>query len=140
MKRTERSPLGFYTIGIAALFLAGFFLLVLFGAQTYRNTVSGQTGNNRTRSLLSYFSTCLRSNDAGGVEVRDTEYGPALVIPDGDTGSNMLLTIQGGERVLDLGSGILENGAPDELRRAAGMDAEGIARTVWEVIHGKDQA
>ena len=53
MKEDNRSPLGLYTIGIAALFLAGFFLLVVFGAQSYRNTVAGQNGNMRSRALLS---------------------------------------------------------------------------------------
>ena len=45
MKKEHRSPIGLYTIGVAALFLAGFFLLVVFGAQSYRNTVAGQNGN-----------------------------------------------------------------------------------------------
>lgn len=87
MKQSERSPLGFYTIGIAALFLAGFFLLVLFGAQTYRNAVRSQNDNYQTRSLLSYLSTCVRANDtAGGVQVRDSEFGQVLVVADGDSG------------------------------------------------------
>ena len=87
MKRGERSPLGLYTIGIAALFLAGFFLLVVFGAQSYRDTVAEQDGNGTTRTLLSYLSTCVRANDtAGAVSVRDSEYGPVLVVADGETG------------------------------------------------------
>jgi len=87
VKNRERSPLAFYTIGIAALFLAGFFLLVVFGAQTYRNTVAGQTGNNQTRGLISYLSTCVKGGDtAGGVYVEETLYGQVLVIADGDSG------------------------------------------------------
>lgn len=39
---------------------------------------------------------------------------------------------------IDLGDGILENGAPDDLRRLTHLDAEGIAQTVREVLYGKD--
>lgn len=87
MKQGERSPLGLYTIGIAALFLAGFFLLVVFGAQSYRNTVAGQDGNDETRALLSYLATVFRANDtAGAVSVEEGEYGQTLIVADGDTG------------------------------------------------------
>lgn len=87
MKQSERSPLGLYTIGIAALFLAGFFLLVLFGAQTYRNAVRSQNGNYQSRSLLAYLSTCVKSGDTdGGVRVRQSDSGPVLVVTDGDSG------------------------------------------------------
>ena len=44
-----------------------------------------------------------------------------------------------GARRLDLGSGILENGAPEDLRKKTGLDGEGIARAAREIIHGKDQ-
>lgn len=87
MNKTDRSPLGLYMIGIAALFLAGFFLLVVFGAQSYRNAVSGQTGNMHTRALLSYLSTCVKANDeADGVSVTESEDGQVLVVADGTTG------------------------------------------------------
>jgi len=87
LKRATRSYLGLYAIGVSALFLAGFFLLVIFGAQTYRGVVSVQTENNTNRALLSYFATCISSNDRNGaVEIRDSEYGQVLVIPDGDSG------------------------------------------------------
>ena len=87
MKREKTSPLGLYTIGIAALFLAGFFLLVVFGAQSYRNTVAVQNGNMHTRSLLSYLATTARAYDShGAVTVEEGEDGPILRIADGDTG------------------------------------------------------
>ena len=41
-------------------------------------------------------------------------------------------------RRVDLGDGILENGAPDDLRKLRHLDAEGIAQTVREVLHGED--
>ena len=87
MKQSERNPLGFYTIGIVALFLAGFFLLVVFGARSYRDTVKGEYGNMDTRALSSYLATCVKGCDTrGAVSIRDTEAGPTLVVADGDTG------------------------------------------------------
>lgn len=79
----RRNGSGFYTMGIAALFLTGFFLLVMFGARTYRSAVASQTRHNDQRALLSYLTTCLKSNDcAGCVYVRD-DGGPVLVVADG---------------------------------------------------------
>ena len=59
MKREGTSPLGLYTIGIAALFLAGFFLLVVFGAQSYRDTVGGQNRNGEARAELAYLAAAV---------------------------------------------------------------------------------
>ncbi len=79
----KRNGLGLYTMGIAALFLAGFFLLVVFGAKTYRTAAASQARHNEQRALLSYLSTCVKSNDkAGGVYIRE-EDGPVLVMEDG---------------------------------------------------------
>ena len=87
MKSSQRSPLGYYTIGIAALFLAGFFLLVLFGAQIYRGAVRSQADNYQTRSLDSYLSTCARACDSSGsIQVQTSPYGQVLVLADGDSG------------------------------------------------------
>jgi len=87
VKRESASPIGFYTIGIAALFLAGFFLLVVFGAQSYRNTVAGQDQNMHSRSLSAYLATVVRGCDgAGAVTLRDSEYGRVLNIADGQSG------------------------------------------------------
>ncbi|MBQ9250326.1 MAG: DUF4860 domain-containing protein [Oscillospiraceae bacterium] len=87
MKKEERSPLGYYTIGIAALFLAGFLLLVVFGSQSYRNTVAGQNENMQSRALLSYLATTVKAGDiSGGVRVADSAYGPVLSVADGGSG------------------------------------------------------
>ena len=87
VKKEERSPLGYYTIGIAALFLAGFLLLVVFGSQSYRNSVVGQNENMQSRALLSYLATTVKANDAaGGVRVEDSAYGPVLSVADGSSG------------------------------------------------------
>jgi len=87
MKQGEKNPIGFYTIGIVALFLAGFFLLVVFGARSYRGTVASQNGNMDHRALLAYPATAVKANDIrGAVEVRESEKGQVLVIADGDSG------------------------------------------------------
>ena len=87
MKRTERSPLGWYTVGIAALFLTCFFLLVLFGSLTYRNAVRSQSRNYDARSLTAYITTTVRANDSeNSVSVYDSPYGTVLSVADGDSG------------------------------------------------------
>ena len=88
MKKSGHGGLGLYTIGIAALFLAGFFLLVVFGAQIYQNTVSGQSENNRSRALLSYLATTVKAYDAkNALSVEeDAEYGKILVLREGSSG------------------------------------------------------
>ena len=85
MKRGSFSQ-GFFTLGIA-----GFFLLVTFGAATYRETVEGQGENNRTRALVSYLSTCLKANDRAGAlsweacTEQDAMNGALFTIADGDS-------------------------------------------------------
>ena len=97
MKRSDRSPLGYYTVGIAALFLAGFLLLVIFGARIYRDIVDDRADNMRARSVLAYVHTCVRSGDAaGGVTVAQGPEGPMLVIADGDTGYGLHIYLSEG--------------------------------------------
>lgn len=89
--KKQSQPQAFFTLGIAGLFLAGFFLLITFGAATYRQAVEGQAQNNRMRVLLNYISTCLRANDhADALTVepqgRDGVEGPVLDISDRDSG------------------------------------------------------
>ena len=85
MSRDKSSPLGLYTIGIAALFLLGFLLLVIFGAQVYSDAVSGQDQNNQTRALRSYLVTCSRSAGAEDVSLKDAKAGQILQIRDSGT-------------------------------------------------------
>lgn len=84
MKKRSSSPLGLYTMGIAALFFAGFLALVLFGAETYRDAAGRQLENDEARALVSYLSTCVRGSDrAGNITTVDSEYGQVLTIADG---------------------------------------------------------
>lgn len=95
MKKNSSSPLGLYVIGIAALFLAGFLMLVIFGAQIYRNTVKIQDGNNRFRASLSYLSAAVRASDSADavrIEEETMEDGTVvkvLDLADGDTGFSL---------------------------------------------------
>lgn len=104
MKQRNGSFVFFYTMGIAGLFLAGFFLLAVYGAKTYRSTVIGQTQNNQARALLSYFSVCEKSNDTeGAVTVSESEGKPVLVIRDGTSGYAIRVYQQGNRLIEDYG-------------------------------------
>ena len=114
MKRSTRSYLGLYAIGVSALFLAGFFLLVIFGAHAYRGTVSVQARNNKDRALLSYFATCISGNDSGGaVCISDSEYGQVLQIPDGDSGYGLKIYCYDG-RLRETYASLSEDLDPEE--------------------------
>ena len=80
--------MAFYTIAVVGLFLAGFFLLVVFGAQSYRSTVGGQNRNMQSRALLSYLSTTVKGYDAeGAVRIdEDGEVGKVLILREGRSG------------------------------------------------------
>lgn len=81
------SLLSWYTIGIVALFFAGFFMLVVFGALTYRNTARSQYANYDARSLTAYLTTAIRANDSeNSVQISECAYGPLLTVADGDSG------------------------------------------------------
>lgn len=87
VKRNISSSVGFFAIAVAGLFLAGFFLAVVFGAQTYRDIVMNQTENNQSRALLSYLTTCAKANDIeGAVEIVYEHDMPVLTITGDDTG------------------------------------------------------
>ena len=103
MRESHSSGLGLAMIGMAALFLAGFFLLVIFGAQSFRNTASGRRQNMDTRDLLAYLATVAKANDrAGAVTLRSDEtMGDVLVIADGDSGYATHLFCYGGALLED---------------------------------------
>lgn len=100
--REKTSPLGYYTIGIAALFLLGFLLLIVFGAQVYQDAVTKQDQNNQTRALRSYLVSCVRSAAAGDVELRDGAgtqgvESEILVIRDGGTDYGLQVFLSDGQ-------------------------------------------
>ena len=105
MRRDHDSLLGLYTIGIAMLFLVGFFLLVVFGAQSYRNTVAVRNDNMESRAVLSYLSTTIRGYDSeGAVHAEDTEYGQMLVVADGESGYGLKIYCYEGDLIEEYAS------------------------------------
>ena len=83
MKQNRGLSVGLYTMGIAVLFLVGFLMLVVLGAESYRDVAAGQARNNETRALLSYLSNCVKTGDrAGSIFVQDTEQGQVLIVAD----------------------------------------------------------
>lgn len=139
MKKNSGSPVTFYTMGVAALFLAGFFLLVVFGAQTYRRVEAGQEKNNQSRALLSYLSTCVKAGDgAGAVWIRqgaEDDASPVLVVADGDTGYGIKI-YQEGESLLEEYSS-LDNepdpSAAQEIGRTRVFQVEEISEGTFAV-------
>lgn len=98
MEPMKKSPLGLYTIGIAALFLAGFLMLVTLGAKTYCDTVDRQTVNNSDRALR-YVATCMRANDTGDALRINENNGTILSILDADTGYALHIYLYNGNLV-----------------------------------------
>lgn len=108
MRKNSGSLVSFYTMAVAVFFLAGFFLLVVFGAQTYRRVSQGQEQNNQSRALLSYLSTCVKAGDgADAVRVQPGPgdgASPMLVVADGDSGYAIRIYMEDGWLLEDYGS------------------------------------
>ncbi len=104
--KEKASPLGYYTIGISALFLVGFLLLIIFGAQVYRDAVTSQDQNDQTRALRSYLITCSRSAGADDITLKDgaagTE-GQIFVIRDSGTDYGLQIYLHDGQLVENYG-------------------------------------
>ena len=109
MQDQKSSPLGLYTFGIAVLFLAGFLLLVILGAEAYRNTEESRNRNFESRAVLSYIAAAVRGNDSSG-EIRVLE-------GQGPEGSDVLLIGDGSgyaSRVYLSGGMLLEDYGPED--------------------------
>ena len=130
MLRKEAKPtLWIYTMGIAALFLLGFFLLVVFGAKSFSGTVAGQYGNMETRSELSYLQTVLHANDTeDAVSVQDDGGRTVLVIQDGNTGYAYRLYLEDGKLLEDLA----EEGTPLDPENAQVIGETAVFEAVRE--------
>lgn len=87
MKHSGKNPILAFAVGVVALFLSGFLLLVVFGAGSYRDLVDSQYGNMDERGLTAYLAASVKANDArGAVGVEDSLYGPVLVVTDQSSG------------------------------------------------------
>ena len=87
MKQSDKNPVLLLSVGVMALFLAGFLLLVIFGAGSYRDVVDSQYGSMDSRALAAYIAASVKANDIrGAVSVESSDYGQVLVVSDGETG------------------------------------------------------
>ncbi len=109
MEKKRKSLLGVYTIAIAAFFLTGFLLLVVFGAMSYRSAVAVQESNNMNRQLLSYLVTSAGSGRDGTITKSGSDI---LMIADGDTGYGLMIYARDG-RLLEEYTKITDAPVPD---------------------------
>lgn len=100
--RVQRNPVLLLSVGLAALFLLGFLLLVAFGARSYRDVVDSQYGSMDARALTTYLAASVKANDSrGALRVEDAEYGQVLVVNDVETGWALRYYLYGGQLVED---------------------------------------
>lgn len=86
--------------------------------------------------------------DGGEVLASAKKTGALVVVEDvcasGSMGERLLALCAGegislwASKLMNLGDGILENGAPADLKKKIGLDGAGIARAVEEILHEKD--
>ena len=87
MKHSGKNPITAFAVGVVALFLFGFLLMVVFGAESYRAVVDSQYDNMDARGLSAYIAASVRANDCdGAVIAEDSSYGPVLVVTDKSSG------------------------------------------------------
>ena len=85
--RVRRNPILLLSVGLAALFLLGFLLLVAFGARSYRDVVDSQYGSMDERALTTYLAASVKANDSrGALRVEEADVGQVLVVNDVETG------------------------------------------------------
>lgn len=100
----KHSPMMLITLAVQGLFLAGFLLLVVFGAGVYRDAVASQGENGETRALLSYFAARAKAADReDAVHLRQEQTGPVLSFGDPDSGYAVRVYQQGGKLLEDYG-------------------------------------
>ena len=132
MQEKTHSSTGYFTIGTAAIFLACFLLLIVFGAKSFRGISGARTDNMQTRTLAAYLSAMAKSRDySGGIRLTESdEYGPVLLLSDGTGGYALHIYLYEGELLEDYAP---ENEAPSPER------SQRIARTdVFRVTEDAD--
>ena len=121
LKQREKNPILILSIGVVALFLIGFLLLVVFGAKSYRADVDSQYDSMDSRGLTAYIVASVKANDRrGAVSVEDSDYGQVLVVTDDEAGYSLRYYRYDGQLVEDFA----RTGTP-----LAPEDAEPIAPT-----------
>lgn len=70
-----------FTLALFCVFAASSFLVVLMGANIYKQTVTQMTQNYNTRTSLSYLAEKIRQNDiTDGIRIGEVEGATALVL------------------------------------------------------------
>ncbi len=94
----------FFTMGVAAVILAVFFLLIILGATAYCGTVAGQEKNNSDRALVSYVLTNVRAGDAkGAVRVYTVNGAPVVAVEEEGSGYGIRIYQYEGKLMGDYG-------------------------------------
>lgn len=104
-KKQKTSPIiGFYTMGVAGIIFAVFFLLAISGTGAYRSIVAGQEKNNRDRILLSYVLASVKAGDAKeAVHVYEVDGAPVVSVEEEDSGYGIRIYQYEGKLVGDYG-------------------------------------
>jgi len=135
MKQRKDFSVGLFTVGIAALFLLGFLLLVIFGARTYKNTVGSQYGNNDTRSILSYLAAAVKSCDEQGcvyvLDGADGQTGGQVLVLEDGTGFALRIFCEDGRLYEDYG----RTGTPPQAAQAQVIGSTAGFRVTMEGTH-----
>lgn len=119
MYKRDRNPILLLSVGVAALFLTGILLLVVFGAKSYRDVVDRQYGSMDERGLTAYIAASVKANDSrGALSVESSDYGQVLVVTDGETGYALRYYRYDGHLVEDFARAG-EPLAPEEAQRIA---------------------
>jgi len=70
-----------FTLALFCVFAASSFLVVLMGANIYKQTVTQMTQNYNTRTSLSYLAEKIRQNDIiDGIRIGEVEGATALIL------------------------------------------------------------
>ena len=104
MKQNGKNPILPLSLGVAALFLLGFLLLVAFGARSYRDVVDNQYAGMDARALSAYIAASVKANDSrGSLRTEDSEYGQVLVVTDAESGYALRYYRYDGQLMEDFG-------------------------------------
>lgn len=83
MKITEKNHVTelLFSVALLCVFLITGVLVIMTGANVYRNTVRNSDRNYHLQTSLSYITEKIRQNDSGGVSLGETDDGvPALLL------------------------------------------------------------
>lgn len=136
MKKRSLDMTTVYTLGVFALLLAGFLLLVLLGAGTYGHVAESRERNNDQRAVLSYLSISVRNHDhENAVSVERGEEGDVLLLTNQAGGETYVTRIylSHGELVEEVGRAGAEMGQQQTIGACARFEIEVLSRQCFRV-------